>query len=528
MTYTKITKEDISPSQLEWIGEVGIDEFLEGVNKRRARDAGWVDDSGDDGDDDSAKVKPFPVEALPKPVAKLVQEGALEIGCPPDMVGLPLLVVMGSAIGNSRTINVRGKWNESACLWATVVARPGDKKTPGANLALKPAHMVGKRLRNEFRKQHDDWRKQMRLYNADVKRAKGDNYDVGPEPLEPTLKRTVVNDTTLEQLMVILDGNPRGVVQYRDELDGWFRAMDQYKTGKGADRQTWLELWSSSPVAVDRKGSQESIALDRPFVSLYGTIQPEVLPELGDRKDGLLDRFLYAYPERVPRSWSDHEISDESERQILELYEALRNLEMERDEFGEPVPKRVHFTPEARELFKQIFNEHDSEMNALGFPEQLEGPWAKLEGYFARITLLLAIMRNTLEGSTDERIEQGDVLRASVLLDYFKSHARKVFTDPSNMTREDLLAKDLALALEKNDGTLEGEPEEVWMQIESDHKPSRSNEFTKDLLKIAKKRNGSLVVERGWRGRDNDKRRTLKVFLKNVVPVDPVVHNQDD
>lgn len=485
-------------------------------------------------DTDSVEVEPFPLDVLPAPVARLIGEAARSIVCPPDMIGVPLLVTLASAIGNSRVLRLKDGWDESAVLWATVVARPGDKKTPGAKVALRPAHEVGKRLRHLWNQDMDEHKREQREYVLEVKEAHKANLPAPPEPLPPVLERTTVDDTTLEQLMVILDGNPRGVIQARDELDGWFRSMDQYKSGKGSDRQMWLSLWSSSPVAVDRKGNRESIALDKPFVCLYGTIQPGVLPELGDREDGLLDRFLYAYPEPVRTVWSDDGISTEAERGVLNLYESLRSLEMDKDEYGDPIPTRVHFSPEAKDLFVEVFNGHRAEMEAPGFPDQLKGPWAKLESYFARIILLLAVMRCAENGvpGVPETVEPGDVRNASVLLSYFKSNARRVFTDPSNVNRLDGLAKDVATALDKNGGTLEGEPTEVWMQIDSPHAPDRSDELTKDLLEIAK---GNPSI--GVHSSKSNGRRRLKVFLKNGVPgvpgqdvesVVPVVPNQDD
>jgi hypothetical protein len=63
----------------------------------------------------------------------------------------------------------------------------------------------------------------------------------------------VVEDTTVEALAAVLEGNPRGVLVARDELSAFVRAMDQYKDHKGTDRQFYLSAWSNSPVTVDRK-----------------------------------------------------------------------------------------------------------------------------------------------------------------------------------------------------------------------------------------------------------------------------------
>jgi len=65
--------------------------------------------------------------------------------------------------------------------------------------------------------------------------------------------------------------------------------------------------------SVDRKGAQESLILDRPFIDLYGIIQPEVLSELGiGREDVLLDRFLFACPFSQSVGWTEDEISEKA------------------------------------------------------------------------------------------------------------------------------------------------------------------------------------------------------------------------
>src|SRR5215204_1069869 len=44
----------------------------------------------------------FPVEALPEPCRRFVTEGAEAIGCPPDFLGMGVLVTLSVGIGASR------------------------------------------------------------------------------------------------------------------------------------------------------------------------------------------------------------------------------------------------------------------------------------------------------------------------------------------------------------------------------------------------------------------------------------------
>ena len=67
-------------------------------------------------------------------------------------------------------------------------------------------------------------------------------------------------------------------------------------------------------------------------------------------------------------------------------------------------------------------------MASPGFPYVLGGPWAKLCGYGARLALILHLSRVAcgvveLNGEVDEVSMKGAV----ALVDYFKSHARRVY-----------------------------------------------------------------------------------------------------
>jgi hypothetical protein len=211
-----------------------------------------------DGVDGVSKELPnaaaFPVDALPKPCRRLVTEAAAAISCPPGFVALPMLVVLGSAIGNSRTIKLKEGWEEGATIYGAVVAEPGEKKTPAMKVAAEPAIRKQAALREAYRKQQDEYKRECREYEVDKKEAARCNQPAPPPPEEPIMERTLVEDTTVEALAVVLGGTPRGVFAMRDELTGWARSMNQYKAGgKGSDRQFWLSAWSNYPWYVDRK-----------------------------------------------------------------------------------------------------------------------------------------------------------------------------------------------------------------------------------------------------------------------------------
>jgi Protein of unknown function (DUF3987) len=460
----------------------------------------------------------FPVDAMPRRCRGLIKEAAAAIGCPPEFVALPMLVLLGSAIGNSRVLMLKAGWEEGAAIYAAAIAEPGEKKTPATKVAMEPAIRAQAALREDHRRAVEEYKSEQREYEVQKRDAHKDGYAAPAPPEEPRMERTLVEDITVEALATVLEDTPRGVVAYRDELSAWVRAMDQYRAGgKGADRQFYLSAWSNSYAAVDRKSRTQPLIMRRPFVGVYGAIQPGVLHEIGaDREDGLLDRFILSYPDAVPSQWSDDEITDEARDGYAQLYQDLRELYMPVDEYGDPAPVRVYFSPSAKDVLKDSVNELRREMYSPGFPARLKGPWSKLEAYLARLCLILAMARAADE-EAGERVEDNDVLRAMVLVDYFKSMARRVYVGLHGENPLDKLAEDLEEFLKVRGGEWEGQPAELLAQLESEHKPSRANELTKRLKAIAS-RTPTLEVDSGerWDADIQNKRRFVKLSYRNV------------
>jgi putative DNA primase/helicase len=459
----------------------------------------------------------FPSDAMPRPCRPLVVGASAAIGCPPEFVALPMLAALAAAIGNSRVVRLKAGWEEGATIYAAVIADPGEKKTPAQKVAMEPAIKLQARLREEYRRAEDEHKRELRQHEVNKRDNAKHGLPADPEPEAPVMERTVAEDVTVERLADLMGETPRGILQTRDELAGWVKAMDQYKSGgKGADRQFYLSAWSNNYVAVDRKNRAEPLMLQRPFVGVFGGIQPEILPELGEgREDGLLDRFLFAYPEPVLSGWTDDEISDEARDGYARLYGKLRDLHMPIDELGDPEPEKIHFSPDAKEVLVQAIDAHRGEMWRPGFPARLKGPWSKLEAYLARLCLVLATSRAVSEGYA-ERIEAQDVLQAVVLLDYFKAMVRRVHVGLHGENPDMRLAEDVAAFLEHQGGYFKEEPSVFFEQLESDYKPQRADELAKRLAAVSA-RFPSLHFEKGNFKKDGQSRRCWTLLLKNGV-----------
>lgn len=92
---------------------------------------------------------PVPVEVFPRVLAECVTTGAAALPCPPDCLAVPLLAVLGAAIGGARVVEMQPGWRASARLWSAVVADPGSTKSPALDLVMNPLYRSQQRLKKE-------------------------------------------------------------------------------------------------------------------------------------------------------------------------------------------------------------------------------------------------------------------------------------------------------------------------------------------------------------------------------------------
>lgn len=217
------------------------------------------------------EYSPPPIDRLPPPLAEFVAKSAEAIGCDPCLVAMPALAACAAAIGDARAVQVKAGWIEFPILWTLAIAPSGALKTPAMKAAM---HGLEEAQKKAF--------EQHRLAEASYKTALADwikSDRNGREPTPPPLASYYIGDATLEALGVLLDANPRGLLQKRDELSGWLGGFDKYSEGNEAAQ--WLEFHSGNSIRIDRKGGEKkTIYIPRALVSVTGTIQEPVLRNL--------------------------------------------------------------------------------------------------------------------------------------------------------------------------------------------------------------------------------------------------------
>lgn len=182
-------------------------------------------------------VDPFPLAALPEAFRPWVDDVAERMQCPADFVAVPLLVAAASLVSRHVGIRVQqySDWQEPGNLWALIVGRPGQMKSPALSQALAALQGLEKAAAERYanleekRKQHakvTKLRDELKLSKAKALLKENEDADLTSFFTTergagvPTRARYIVMDTTYEKLGEIMAENPHGVLAMRDEMRG--------------------------------------------------------------------------------------------------------------------------------------------------------------------------------------------------------------------------------------------------------------------------------------------------------------------
>lgn len=365
---------------------------------------------------------PFPLEALPAPLADYVRQVAWATNSPPDFVGVPLLALAAGCLGGARTLAVQRDYLEPCTVFAAVVGLPGTGKSPALKKVAWPLDAEERRLVNLWKGKAEEW----------------EGKEAGARSKEkPALQRLLVDDTTTEALCRTLHANQRGLTMVADELAGLVASMNQYKEGKGNDLQVYQKIWAGATIRVDRKGNPDALPLivPHPSLSIIGGVNPDLVESFmvdqrGRRVDnGWLDRFLVSYPRDLPAVEENRRaIEPEALACWMGAVKWLLAVEQWRDDDGNLRPKVVGLSASGWDAWVEFTRAHAAEVNDPSFPAYRRGPWAKLRGYCARLALVLYFLEIAVTGVTPYRedVDAAAVMRAALLTDYFKAHNARV------------------------------------------------------------------------------------------------------
>lgn len=433
-----------------------------------------------------AAYQPFPVAALPDVLRRMVTEGAAALGCDPAYIALPLLAVVASAIGNSRRLRLKGSWAEPPVLWCIVVGDSGTMKSPAYDLATAVLKDRQSRTMREYARAKAEYEDAKEQWTADIKAwRKADPASRGERPAEPqppVCERLWVSDTTVEALADRLANAPRGLLLARDELSGWLSSFNQYKAGQGGDVAHWLEMHRAGALIVDRKtGDKTTIHIPRAAVCIAGGIQPQTLRRCLTAEffeNGLAARMLLAMPPKRRKRWTEAAVDPATMQAVGDLLAELWQFQPATDSTGEPYPADVDLTPEAKRRWIAFYDSHAAEQAELD--GSLAAAWSKLEGYAARLSLVVHCVRR----AAGERVEpwlcdERSIESGITLSRWFGGEARRVY-GLLDETPEDRQRRELVDLIRRKGGTVS-----VRELSRSSRMFSRADDWEQALIDLA-------------------------------------------
>ena len=419
-------------------------------------------------------VASFDPELLPEAVRGMVADTAHRMQCPPDFPAVGIVAVISSLIGARAVVKpkARDDWAVVPNLWGLIVGRPGVMKSPALSEMLKPLHRLEASEREQWKEAHDAWELDSKVAELTAKQNEKQAASVAAKdpakarallepvdaPTEPTARRYVVNDATVEALQEVLMVNPWGVLVYRDELHGLLCSMD--KQGQEQARGFYLTGYDGNQgCTVDRILRGIGQYIPRVCLAMLGGIQPGKLQSYvreavagGAGDDGLLQRFGLAVWPDVNREfvYVDQWPDTPAKQAAWEVFERLNQLQAATD----ADPQEWRFSTEAQALFVEWLEPFETEIRGEELHPALVSHLSKYRKLIPALALIFALVDTPDSGNV---IHERELLRALAWADYLRTHAERMYAAaviPETTGAQTLLTKIKAGKLCDGDGVL--------------------------------------------------------------------------
>jgi hypothetical protein len=370
-------------------------------------------------------VPEFPLAVFPPYIQSYIREVSLSIGTHPDFAAGAVLAYASAVLGNKGSLLLKPGYAVKANLWIGLIAGASTGKSPAMQLTREPLDIINAELLAAFRQKKQEYHNELIQYDIDLKKHKAGEGIRPDKPKMPHQKVIYTCDPTIDVVACLLRENPNGMLLFKDELASFVLGMDQYRSGKGSERQAWLSSWSRVPLNIQRKAQYETtgegIIVENPYISIIGGTTPDQVPLLvrpDQQRDGFLARFLFSAPPgiNVP-NWSKLYVSDESKRTwrslIKEIYDYTGLIDLRFSKDGEAAWIKGH----------DALSEKASASDLAPCMKEVYG---KLREYGGRLALLLHVL-HAVGGRIPLEANAASAERAWMLVDYFRLHAHKVW-----------------------------------------------------------------------------------------------------
>jgi hypothetical protein len=357
-------------------------------------------------------------EYLHPDLAAPLEHIAAWIGATPAAMLVTLLPVAASLlrVGTELEIDAGMGFSVPPILFTGLVAPSGSKKSPIQRQILGPLSQLQAEADQDYEYAAAEYEVNLR----DWEQTKAE--DRGMRPRKPMPREYHTSDATREAIARIQSQQPeRGILVTPDELAGLFKGQNQYRNGRGNDKESLLTAFDGSGLKVDRASGMR-ISIPRTSLSITGTIQPDILREMmGDFSDanGQWARFLWCLLPLQPAPFPQQTVRyDLSER----LYGLYRQLE-------DSPPKRYRLTAEAKALFAEWYDQLDH-LRVTETHQGLQAVYSKMQGHTGRLSLILHCLHGAVDGCLPaERISAQTMGAAIKLARWFMGQVKLLYAE---------------------------------------------------------------------------------------------------
>ena len=349
----------------------------------------------------------FPLEVFPQTVQDIIIDLHKAQGIPVDFIAGSMLFAVSTAIGNTHIAYLKRDIVSRATIYMALVGRKGTGKSYPLEWILRPI-------------KHRD-RESYKIYLQDYK-----SFRDGEIMEAPVQSRFLVNDVTKERLNQIHSQNPRGLGLVSDELLNFYYNINRYH--KGNDLQYYLSNWSNIRIQTDRiKDDMPQNDYDQ-FVSIAGTIQPELVNEFLKGKNnfnGWFDRWLFAYPKIQKFSrFSTVDLKDETSNNWKVILNKILDIPFVVDS----EPKILRYNKQAFETYFDWYETNADIVDEKQDP-MLSGLQAKYTHNAQRLTLILEVMDWACNDGSGEIIRGDTSERGIKLAEYYREISLNIAKD---------------------------------------------------------------------------------------------------
>lgn len=314
-----------------------------------------------------------------------------------DAIITDMMVVGGVAAGKKIETD-DSKYRNNLSLYACNVAKSGSNKSEPLKRILLPARRQNKRAFQIYAQQLEEWK----------------SVPKNTEPRPQLCNQSLITDTTQEALISTLKNCDCGCLQYADELATIFGNLGRYNKDSGST--FYLSAFDKTDIIVNRK-SDDSVLIQRPFLSILGTIQPDIIRSVFTEQmmqSGLLQRFIFTYqPEMNFAPYSENSLDPNITEKWCALIDSIYNMQQ----------RTLYIRDSAKIVYVDFYN--DLQQMKMSADSYMASVYSKLQIIAERVAGIIHLLNE----------EQSDIISSQTMtaavgyMRYFARTAEMVAAD---------------------------------------------------------------------------------------------------